>query len=50
MIKKKDYVRLYIISKKINQKTIIAEKGFEDLRILYNCYLVIYYMEEHLYL
>lgn len=49
MIKKKDFVRLYIISKKINQKSIISEAGFEDLRVIYNCYLVVYYMQEALF-
>lgn len=44
MIKKRDYVRLYIISKKINEKSIISEAGFEDLRVLYHAYLVVYFM------
>jgi len=45
MIKKKDYVILYIISKKINKKS-IEEKGIEDLKIIYYSYLVIYYTHE----
>ncbi len=34
MIKKQDYVRLYIISKKINRKA-LEDAGIEDLLILY---------------
>ena len=47
MIKKKDYVRLFIISKKINQKAI---SEFKDLAITYNSYLVIYYMQEQMFM
>jgi len=45
MIKKKDYVRLYIISKKINRKS-IEDKGIEDLKVIYYSYMVIYYTHE----
>lgn len=43
MIKKKDYVRLFIISKKINRKS-IEDDGLEDLKITYYSYLIIYYI------
>jgi len=45
MIKKKDYVRLFIISKKINKKN-IEEKGLEDLKIIYYSYMIFYYTKE----
>ena len=45
MIKKQDYVRLYIISKKINRKS-IDEAGLEDLKILFYSYLIFYYVHE----
>jgi 26S proteasome regulatory subunit N5 len=48
MIKKKDYVRLYIISKKINKKS-IQDKGIEDLKVIYYSYLVIYFTHEKKY-
>lgn len=49
MIKKQDYVRLIIISRKINTKN-INEKGLEDLKIQYYSYLAIYYTHENQYL
>eukprot|EP01016_Furgasonia_blochmanni_P046460 TRINITY_DN669_c0_g2_i10.p1 TRINITY_DN669_c0_g2~~TRINITY_DN669_c0_g2_i10.p1 ORF type:complete len:287 (+),score=120.58 TRINITY_DN669_c0_g2_i10:713-1573(+) len=49
MIKKNDYVRLFIISKKINRKN-LEEKGIEDLKILYYSYLILYYTHENKYL
>ena len=48
MIKKRDYVRLFIISKKINKKS-IEDKGIEDLKILYYSYLIFYYTHENKY-
>lgn len=49
MIKKQDYVRLYIISKKINKKN-IEDAGLEDLKILFYGYLVIYFNHENKFL
>jgi len=46
MIKKKDYVRTLIISRKINKKN-IEDEGLEDLKILFYSYLTIYYNHEH---
>lgn len=46
MIKKKDYIRLYIISKKINRKS-IEDKGIEDLKVIYYSYMVIYNTDEN---
>jgi len=46
MIKKKDYVRLIIISRKINKKN-LEEEGIEDIKILYYSYLIIYYTHEN---
>jgi len=45
MIKKRDFVRLFIISKKINSKS-IEDKGIEDLKILYYSYLIYYFTHE----
>jgi len=45
MIKKGDFVRLYIISKKINRKA-IDETGLEDLKVLFYSYLIKYYIHE----
>ena len=45
MIKKGDFVRLYIISKKINRKS-IEEAGLEDLKVLFYSYLIKYYIHE----
>lgn len=42
MIKKKDYVRLYIISKKINENN-INDDEIADIKIAYYSYLAIYY-------
>lgn len=42
MIKKKDYVRLFIISKKINENN-INDDEIADIKITYYCYLSIYY-------
>lgn len=49
MIKKLDYVRLYIISKKISRKS-IEETGFEDLKILFYSYLIFYFIHEKKFL
>jgi len=48
MIKKQDYVRLFIISKKINRKS-IEDDGLADLKVTYYSYLIIYYIQENLY-
>jgi 26S proteasome regulatory subunit N5 len=42
MIKKKDFVRLFIISKKINEKN-INDDEIADIKISYYSYLAIYY-------
>jgi 26S proteasome regulatory subunit N5 len=42
MIKKKDYVRLYIISKKINEQN-INDDEIADIKIQYFAYLAHYY-------
>lgn len=49
MIKKLDYVRLFIISKKINRKS-IEEAGFEDLKVIFYAYLITYYVHEQKFL
>lgn len=46
MIKKQDYVRLIIISRKINKKN-IEDAGIEDLKITFYAYLAIYYTHEN---
>jgi len=48
MIKKSDFVRLYIISKKIEPKN-IEDEHIADLKIIYYSYLVIYYRHENNY-
>jgi len=45
MIKKGDYVRLMIISKKINTKNLEAKELF-DLKILYNSYMIDLHIRE----
>ena len=42
MIKKEDYVRLYIISKKINEKN-LNDDEIADIKINYYSYLAIYH-------
>lgn len=42
MLKKKDYVRLFIISKKINEQN-INDDEIADIKITYYSYLAIYY-------
>jgi 26S proteasome regulatory subunit N5 len=49
MIKKKDYIRLYIISKKINEKN-LEIKEIQDLKITYYAYMIEYYNHENRYL
>jgi 26S proteasome regulatory subunit N5 len=46
MIKKKDYLRTLIISRKINKKN-IEDAGIEDLKILFYSYLIFYYTHEN---
>ncbi len=48
MLKKKDFVRTLIISRKINQKN-LGDKGIEDLKILFYSYLVHYHTHENNY-
>jgi 26S proteasome regulatory subunit N5 len=48
MIKKLDYTRLFIISKKIESKNLQDEK-IHDLKILYYSYLIFYYLHEGKY-
>ncbi len=45
MIKKLDYTRLYIISKKIEPKN-LEDKNLPDLKITYYSYLVFLYRHE----
>lgn len=45
MIKKEDFVRLFIISKKIEPKN-IETAPLADLKIVYYSYLVFYYRHE----
>lgn len=40
MIKKKDMIRLLIVSRKLSKKSFV-EENLEDLQIVYNCYLYI---------
>lgn len=49
MIKKKDYVRLIIISKKINPQN-LNDKELADIKIIYYSYLIEYYNHESMYL
>jgi len=42
MIKMKDYIRLLMVSKKINTKNIDKE-GLEDLKIKFYSYLILYH-------
>lgn len=48
MIRKKDYVRLFIISKKIEPRN-LEFKEIADLKITYYSYLIFYYKHEGLY-
>ncbi len=48
MIRKKDYVRLLIISKKIEPRN-LEFKEIADLKITYYSYLLFYYKHELLY-
>jgi len=48
MIKKKDYLRTLIVSRKINKKN-IEDAGIEDLKILFYSYLIFYYTHENKY-
>lgn len=45
MLKKKDYTRTIIVSRKINKKN-LEEAGIEDLKIIYYSYLSAYYGHE----
>ena len=42
MIKRKDYIRLFVISKKINENN-INDDNLADLKVLYYAYVAIYY-------
>lgn len=48
MLKKKDFVRTIIVSRKINRKN-IEEAGIEDLKITFYAYLALYYTHENKY-
>jgi len=48
MLKKKDYLRTLIVSRKINQKN-LGDKGIEDLKILFYSYLILYHTHENNY-
>ncbi len=48
MIKKKDFVRLYIISKKINENN-INDDDIADIKINYYSYMAMYYNSEKKY-
>lgn len=48
MLKKKDFVRTLIVSRKINKKN-IEDAGIEDLKILFYSYLAAYYTHENKY-
>ena len=48
MIKKKDYLRTLIVSRKINKKN-IEDAGIEDLKILFYSYLIFYNTHENKY-
>jgi len=48
MLKKKDYLRTLIVSRKINQKN-LGDKGIEDLKILFYSYFILYHTHENNY-
>jgi 26S proteasome regulatory subunit N5 len=48
MLKKKDYVRFFIISKKINENN-INDEDIADLKISYYSFMTIYYNHENKY-
>lgn len=48
MLRKKDYVRFYIISKKINEKN-INDDHIVDLKVNYYAYMASYYNQEKNY-
>lgn len=45
MLKKKDFVRLFIISKKINEQN-INDDDIADIKICYFAYMAIYYNKQ----
>lgn len=49
MIKKEDYVRLYIISKKINEQN-LGDIEIADIKVSYYSYMAIYHNHEHNFL
>ena len=49
MIKKEDYVRLYIISKKINENN-LNDDEIADIKVNYYAYLAIYHNHHSNYL
>ena len=49
MLKKEDYVRLYIISKKINENN-LNDDEIADIKIQYFAYLAMYHNHTHNYL
>jgi 26S proteasome regulatory subunit N5 len=49
MIKKQDFIRLFIISQKINPKT-LDDDNICDLKAQYYAYLITYFNNQNLYL
>lgn len=49
MIKREDYVRLYIISKKINEQN-LGDDEIADIKVNYYGFMAIYYNHENNYL
>lgn len=48
MIKRDDFIRLFIISKKINEAN-LNDDELVDLKVKYYAYMAIYYNQEHKY-
>lgn len=46
MLKKRDYVRFFIISKKINENN-INDPDIHDLKVTFYAYMAIYYNHQH---
>lgn len=49
MLKKEDYVRFFIISKKINEQN-IKDDSISDIKIAFYSYMAIYFNHENNYL
>ena len=48
MLRKEDYIRFYIISKKINEKN-LNDDEIADIKVLFYSYLAIYFNHENRY-